>query len=83
MLRNINSKIGVLLMLTIIGSCTKLDETKYLYDTVNSDGFYQTDAELSSAVGAFFGSEWSFSRGEAVLDKPSNALRLASIRMCE
>src|SRR5258708_20020860 len=54
MLRNTNIKIGVLLLLTIIGSCTTLDETKYLYDTVNSDGFYQTDAELSSAVGAAY-----------------------------
>jgi len=35
-------------------ACTKLDETKYLYDTVNGTDFYNTDAELSSAVGAAY-----------------------------
>src|SRR5258708_1962788 len=47
-------KLTFLLLLATIGACTTLDETKYLYDTVNSDGFYQTDAELSSAVGAAY-----------------------------
>ncbi|HLZ89248.1 MAG TPA: hypothetical protein VKQ52_18455, partial [Puia sp.] len=47
-------RLSVLVMLITVGSCTKLDETKYLYDTVNADGFYQTDAELSSAVGAAY-----------------------------
>jgi len=47
-------RLSVLVLLVTVGSCTKLDETKYLYDTVNSDGFYQTDAELSSAVGAAY-----------------------------
>ncbi|WP_431213510.1 RagB/SusD family nutrient uptake outer membrane protein [Puia sp. P3] len=51
---NIIIRTSVLASLVFIGSCTKLDETKYLYDTVNSDGFYQTDAELSSAVGAAY-----------------------------
>ena len=43
----------VVLLLTVI-SCTKLNENDYLFDTVNSDNFYQTDAELSSAVGAAY-----------------------------
>src|SRR5450432_1546599 len=43
----------VVLLLTVI-SCTKLNENKYLFDTVNSNGFYQTPAELSSAVGAAY-----------------------------
>jgi starch-binding outer membrane protein, SusD/RagB family len=47
-------RLSVLLLLGMVGACTKLDETKYLYDTVNSSGFYQTDAELSSAVGAAY-----------------------------
>lgn len=47
-------RLSVLVLLVSVGACTKLDETKYLYDTVNSDGFYQTDAELSSAVGAAY-----------------------------
>ncbi|HWK03674.1 MAG TPA: RagB/SusD family nutrient uptake outer membrane protein [Puia sp.] len=47
-------KVSISLLLISGLSCTKLDETKYLYDTVNSTGFYQTDAELSSAVGAAY-----------------------------
>jgi starch-binding outer membrane protein, SusD/RagB family len=43
----------VVLLLTVI-SCTKLNENDYLFDTVNSNNFYQTDAELSSAVGAAY-----------------------------
>src|SRR5690349_8638136 len=35
-------------------SCTKLDETELLYDTVTADKFYKTDAELASAVGAAY-----------------------------
>ncbi|WP_336514993.1 RagB/SusD family nutrient uptake outer membrane protein [Pollutibacter soli] len=35
-------------------SCTKLDETELLYDTVTSANFYKTDAELASAVGAAY-----------------------------
>ena len=47
-------RLSFLFLLVMAGACTKLDENKYLYDTVNSDGFYQTDAELSSAVGAAY-----------------------------
>ncbi|HEY4112353.1 RagB/SusD family nutrient uptake outer membrane protein [Puia sp.] len=47
-------RLSFLILLVMAGACTKLDETKYLYDTVNSEGFYQTDAELSSAVGAAY-----------------------------
>jgi len=47
-------RLSVLFLLLMAGACTKLDETKYLYDKVNSTGFYQTDAELSSAVGAAY-----------------------------
>jgi len=47
-------RFSFLFLLLLAGACTKLDETKYLYDTVNSTGFYQTDAELSSAVGAAY-----------------------------
>jgi hypothetical protein len=47
-------RLSFLILLVMAGACTKLDENKYLYDTVNSDGFYQTDAELSSAVGAAY-----------------------------
>src|SRR5450432_607577 len=43
----------VVLLLTVI-SCTKLNENNYLFDTVSSNNFYQTDAELSSAVGAAY-----------------------------
>jgi starch-binding outer membrane protein, SusD/RagB family len=43
----------VVLLLTVV-SCTKLNENDYLFDTVNSNNFYQTDAELSSAVGAAY-----------------------------
>lgn len=35
-------------------SCTKLDETELLYDTVIADKFYKTDAELASAVGGAY-----------------------------
>ncbi len=48
------TKFSFLVCLLVIGSCTKLDETKYLFDTVTSDNFYKTDAELASAVGAAY-----------------------------
>jgi hypothetical protein len=48
------TKISGILLLFYGISCTKLDENNYLFDTVNSNGFYQTDAELSSAVGAAY-----------------------------
>src|SRR3569833_2079199 len=35
-------------------SCTKLDESAYLYDKVTSSQFGKTDLELSSAVGAAY-----------------------------
>jgi hypothetical protein len=54
MRQNTIPRLTVLLLLAVFGSCTKLDETKYLYDTVNGDNFYNTDAELSSAVGAAY-----------------------------
>ncbi len=40
--------------LILLASCTKLDEKELLYDTVISDNFYKTDAELASAVGAAY-----------------------------
>ena len=43
------------LIALILGvSCTKLNEKELLYDTVISDNFYKTDAELASAVGAAY-----------------------------
>lgn len=51
---NLITKISVMMLLIIGTSCTKLDENKYLFDTVNSNGFYETPAELSSAVGAAY-----------------------------
>lgn len=47
-------KCSVAVGLLVIGSCTKLDEQDLLFDTVTSDNFYQTDAELASAVGAAY-----------------------------
>lgn len=38
----------------VAASCTKLDETEQLFDTVTSETFYRTDAELVSAVGAAY-----------------------------
>ena len=35
-------------------SCTKLDESKYLFDKVTGDQFGKTDLEISSAVGAAY-----------------------------
>src|SRR5450432_267940 len=49
---NIIYRISILLLLFSWISCTKLDEN--LYDTVNANNFYKTDAELSSAVGAAY-----------------------------
>ena len=35
-------------------ACTDLDEKKLLYDTVITDNFYKTDAEVASAVRAAY-----------------------------
>jgi hypothetical protein len=43
-----------LIALILVVSCTNLDEKELLYDTVISDNFYKTDAELASAVGAAY-----------------------------
>src|SRR6185436_14595898 len=48
------TKCSFLVCLLAIGSCTKLDERELLFDTVTSDNFYQTDAELASAVGSAY-----------------------------
>lgn len=48
----------IVLVLTI--SCTKLDEKKLLFDTVISENFYKTDAELASAVGAAYSPLFGF-----------------------
>ncbi len=50
----LTTKFSFLVCLLVIGSCTKLDERELLFDTVTSDNFYQTDAELASAVGAAY-----------------------------
>src|SRR5437867_10045561 len=49
-----------LMALILVASCTKLDEKKLLYDTVISDNFYKTDAELASAVGAAYSPLFGF-----------------------
>lgn len=43
-----------LVLSLLIISCTDLDETDLLYDTVTGDQFYQTDLEVLSAVGAAY-----------------------------
>ncbi len=48
------TKILILGLLLVGGSCTKLDEKALLYDTIISDNFYKTDPELASAVGAAY-----------------------------
>jgi hypothetical protein len=48
----------ILLVMTV--SCTKLNEKDLLYDTVISDNFYKTDAELASAVGAAYSPIYQF-----------------------
>ncbi len=53
-------KTSVLALLLVVGSCTKLDEKSLLYDTVISDNFYKTDAELASAVGAAYSPLFGF-----------------------
>ncbi len=47
-------KISVAASVCFSLSCTKLDETELLYDTVTTANFYKTDAELASAVGAAY-----------------------------
>ena len=49
-----------LIALVLVTSCTKLDEKKLLYDTVISENFYKTDAELASAVGAAYSPLFGF-----------------------
>jgi hypothetical protein len=49
-----------LIALLITVSCTKLDEKDVLYDTVISENFYKTDAELASAVGAAYSPLFGF-----------------------
>ena len=49
-----------LITLLVIASCTKLDEKDVLYDTVISENFYKTDAELASAVGAAYSPLFGF-----------------------
>lgn len=46
--------------LAFITSCTKLDETDELYDTVTTDNFYKTDREILSAVGAAYTNLYGF-----------------------
>ncbi len=48
------TKCSLAVGLLVFGSCTKLDEKELLFDTVTSDNFYRTDAELASAVGAAY-----------------------------
>ncbi|HEY6975370.1 MAG TPA: RagB/SusD family nutrient uptake outer membrane protein [Chitinophagaceae bacterium] len=47
-------KVSLSGLMCIAVSCTDLDEKKLLYDTVISDNFYRTDAELASAVRAAY-----------------------------
>ena len=49
-----------LIAFIVVVSCTKLDEKELLYDTVISDNFYKTDAELASAVGAAYSPLFGF-----------------------
>jgi starch-binding outer membrane protein, SusD/RagB family len=49
-----------LIALILGASCTKLEEKELLYDTVISDNFYKTDAELASAVGAAYSPLFGF-----------------------
>lgn len=53
MKRNITARF-LLIALTMIAACTKLDERDVLYDTVIQDNFLRTDAELASAVAAAY-----------------------------
>jgi hypothetical protein len=49
-----------IIILVLITACTKLDEKDVLYDTVISENFYKTDAELASAVGAAYSPLFGF-----------------------
>jgi len=61
------TKISAIALLVIAGSCTNLDEKRYLYDTVDSEDFYKTDAELVSAVGAAYTNLFSYAGNATVL----------------
>jgi hypothetical protein len=61
-LNSITKTISAALLLTAF-SCTKLDETELLYDTVTTDNFYKTDAELASAVGAAYSPVYGVASG--------------------
>jgi len=61
------TKLSALVLLIIAGSCTNLDEKRYLYDTVTTDDFYKTDAELVSAVGAAYTNLFAYMGNTTVL----------------
>jgi len=53
----------------LITSCTKLDESELLYDQVTTKNFYQTDAELASAVGGAYAPIYSYSNFYFILSE--------------